>query len=123
MPVDKTRLKDFFPSGHSISFDEFCRLMRDCPPPTPTAYLQETFRAFDKNADGYISVKEIQQTMKELGEPLTSKQAKEMLKAADLNGDGKLSMEEFRLLFNQLAQSPPVSPSFATNEQTFQFSS
>ena len=107
---------DLFPSGHSISFDEFCQVMRECPPPTPTAYLQETFRAFDKNADGYITVKEIQQTMKELGEPLTSKQAKEMLKAADLNGDGKLSMEEFELLFNQLTQSPPLSPALPSND-------
>lgn len=117
MPVDKNRLKDLFSHGHRISFEEFCQVMHSfTPSPTVDSYFHETFRAFDKNSDGFITVKEIQRTMKELGERLTYKQAKQMLKEADLNGDGKLSREEFRLLFNQLneyAHSPPQSP----NEQ------
>ena len=112
--MDKNRLKDLFPRGHRISFEEFCRVMQDfTPSPTSDAYFHETFRAFDRNSDGFISAKEIQRTMKDLGERLTYKQAKEMLKVADRNGDGKLSREEFRILFNQLneyAQSPPHSP-------------
>lgn len=111
MPIEETKLNDLFPHQQSISFDEFCRILREHSYQSADSYFQETFRAFDKNADGFISVKEIQKTMKELGEPLTSKQAKEMLQVADANGDGKLSKEEFRLLFDQLTQfTNPSSP-------------
>ena len=88
--------------------------MQDFTPSSDSdAYFHETFRAFDRNSDGFISVKEIQRTMKNLGERLSYKQAKEMLKVADRNGDGKLSREEFRILFDQLNEfthSPPNSP-------------
>jgi Ca2+-binding EF-hand superfamily protein len=114
MPIDKKKLKDIFQHRNNISFDEFCRIMQDFGPHSPDAYFQETFRAFDKNSDGFITAKEIKKTMKELGERLTDKQAKDMLKTADSNGDGKLSKDEFRILFNYLTQfttSLPVSPS------------
>ena len=116
--MDTNSLRSSFQHRHSISFDEFCRVMQDFSPPSDDAYFRETFRAFDKNADGFITAKEIKRTMKELGEPLTDKQAKDMLKAADSNGDGKLSIDEFRVLFdylNQFSQSPPVSPSSSIN--------
>ena len=125
MPFDKKNLKDLFHHRNNISFDEFCRIMQDFGPQSPDAYFQETFRAFDKNSDGFITAKEIKKTMKELGEPLTDKQAKDMLKTADSNGDGKLSVDEFRNLFNYLTQfatSPPVSSSssMTTNESNSQ---
>lgn len=104
MPIEETKMKDLFQEQKTVSFDDFCRILREHSSQSTDAYFQETFRAFDKNCDGFISVKEIQKTMKELGEPLTSKQAKEMLKVADMNGDGKLSKEEFRRLFDQLSQ-------------------
>lgn len=104
MPIEETKMKDLFQEQNTLSFDEFCRIVRDHRSQSADAFFQETFRAFDKNSDGFISVKEIQKTMKDLGESLTSKQAKEMLKVADINGDGKLSKEEFRHLFNQLTQ-------------------
>lgn len=85
--------------------------MQQHQPTRADELCQEMFRAFDKNSDGFISVKEIKQTMKDLGERLSTKQAKEMLKAADANGDGKLSKEEFRLLFDRIRQF-----SFPTNE-------
>jgi Ca2+-binding EF-hand superfamily protein len=76
--------------------------MHDFGPHSDNAYFQETFRAFDKNSDGFITAKEIKKTMKQLGERLSDKQAKEMIKAADSNHDGKLSQDEFRTLFNQI---------------------
>lgn len=81
------------------------------------AYFDETFRAFDRNSDGYITAKEIKKTMKDLGETLTDKQAKDMLKAADANKDGKLSQDEFRVLFTYITQqatTPPVTPQPST---------
>ena len=104
MPIDEQRLKDLFQTRDVITFNEFCRIMQEFSPQSPDAYFQETFRAFDKNSDGFITAKEIKKTMKQLGERLTDKQAKDMLKAADSNGDGKLSKEEFRILFDYLIQ-------------------
>lgn len=117
MPIDEAKMKDLFQSRESISFDEFCRIMQDFGHYSPDAYFHETFRAFDRNSDGFITAKEIKKTMKNLGEPLTDKQAKDMVKTADVNGDGKLSRDEFRTLFTYITQqvtTPPISPSPTT---------
>ena len=113
MPIDEDKMKSLFQNRDSISFDEFCRVMQDFGQYARDAYFHETFRAFDRNSDGFITAKEIKKTMKNLGEPLTGKQAKDMLKAADSNGDGKLSLDEFRSLFDYVTQQA-TSPSFAT---------
>jgi len=117
MPIEKKKLKDLFQHRNNISFDEFCRIIQDFTPlQSDDAYFQETFRAFDKNSDGFITAKEIKRTMKELGERLTDKQVKDMLKTADSNGDGKLSKDEFRILFdylNQFTISSCISSSFS----------
>jgi Ca2+-binding EF-hand superfamily protein len=113
MPIHENRMRDLFQNRDSITFDEFCRIMQDFGQYAHDAYFQETFRAFDRNSDGFITAKEIKKTMKALGEPLTDKQAKDMLKAADTNRDGKLSLDEFGNLFNYITQqatTPPISP-------------
>jgi len=114
LPIDEKKIKDLFQNRQCIKFDEYCRIMQDFGQHAHDAYFDETFRAFDRNSDGYITAKEIKKTMKDLGETLTDKQAKDMLKAADANGDGKLSQDEFRSLFNYITQqatTPPISPS------------
>ncbi|CAF1129798.1 unnamed protein product [Adineta steineri] len=115
MPIEEKKLRDLFQFRNNISFDEFCRIIHDFGHYSPDAYFQETFRAFDKNSDGFISAKEIKKTMKELGETLTDKQVKDMIKIADSNGDGKLSVDEFRILFNYLTQFTTTSPSITIN--------
>lgn len=118
MSVDERRIREIFQQRESIKFDEFCRIMQDFGQHAHDAYFHETFRAFDRNDDGFITAKEIKKTMKDLGETLTDKQAKDMLKAADANRDGKLSREEFRTLFNYITQqatTPPLSPSVSTS--------
>ncbi|CAF0887003.1 unnamed protein product [Rotaria sordida] len=125
MPIDTMRLKYLFHNRDNISFDEFCRIVQDYRSNSNDAYFQETFNAFDKNSDGYITTKEIKQTMKELGEPITDKQAKAMLKSADSNRDGKLSKDEFRTLFNHLTHFKNStlrlpSPSNITNKHNSQ---
>lgn len=119
MPIDKNRLKELFQYRNDISFDEFCRIIQDFTPlQSEDAYFQETFRAFDKNSDGFITVKEIKKTMKQLGERLSDKQAKEMLKEADSNGDGKLSKDEFRILFDHLTQFTTSSSISSSSSMT-----
>jgi len=122
MPINEQRLKDLFQTRDVITFTEFCRIMQDFGQYASDAYFNETFRAFDKNSDGYITAKEIKKTMKHLGEPLTDKQAREMIKTADINGDGKLSRDEFRTLFNYITQqttTPPISPSPTSDTKRF----
>jgi Ca2+-binding EF-hand superfamily protein len=111
MTIEKKKLKDLFQHQNNISFDEFCCIIENFSPKSDDAYFQETFHAFDKNSDGFITAKEIKRTMKELGERLTDRQAKDMLKTADLNGDRKLSKDEFRILFNYLNQFTTSSSS------------
>ena len=43
----------------NITFDEFRQIIQEHRSPTADAYFQETFNAFDKNADGFITAKEI----------------------------------------------------------------
>jgi Ca2+-binding EF-hand superfamily protein len=117
MPIDEKKLKELFQNRNSITFDQFCQIMQDFGQYSHDAYFHETFRAFDRNSDGYITAKEIKKTMKDLGETLTDKQAKDMLKTADSDGDGKLSRDEFRTLFTYITQqaaTPPISPQAAT---------
>ncbi len=118
MPIEKKKLQDLFQHHQNISFDDFCRIIQDFTSQSNDGYFQETFRAFDKNSDGFITAKEIKKTMKELGERLTDKQAKEMLKIADSNGDGKLSKEEFRILFNYLIQFTTSSSISSSSSMT-----
>jgi len=118
MPIEKKKLKNLFQHRNNISFDEFCRIIQAFSSQTHDTYFQETFRAFDKNSDGFITAKEIKKTMKELGERLTDKQVKDMLKIADSNGDGKLSEDEFRILFNHLTQFTTSSSISSSSSMT-----
>ncbi|CAF0884520.1 unnamed protein product [Didymodactylos carnosus] len=98
-----------------ISFDDFQTLMLSYQTKQTkrkndkTAYLDETFQAFDKNRDNYISAEEVCQTMQQLGENLTLEEAKAMVKLADRNQDGKLSKDEFAELLQNL-QNNSISP-------------
>merc|ERR1712168_1119547 len=65
------------------------------------AELLESFKVFDKNGDGFISAKELQDMMLTLGEKLTNEEVDEMIKEADTNGDGKVDYEEFVKLMLQ----------------------
>lgn len=121
MAVDESKINELFHNGNSITFDQFCRIMQEFGQHAHDAYFLETFRAFDRNSDGFITAKEIRKTMKDLGEKLTDKQAKDMLKAADTNRDGKLSRDEFYHLFTYITQqtvTPPISPSPSTVTKT-----
>jgi len=52
--------------------------------------LQESFRVFDKNGDGYISTSELRQVMLTLGEKVSDDELAEMIREADFNGDGRV---------------------------------
>ncbi|CAD5114460.1 DgyrCDS3589 [Dimorphilus gyrociliatus] len=59
------------------------------------------FKAFDKNNDGYISLRELKEVMQSLGENLNDTEIKNMMAAADENNDGRISFEEFDSMIKQ----------------------
>ena len=58
-------------------------------------FVDQLFRVFDKDGNGYISVDELRQVMTNLGEKLTEDEVDEMVREADLDGDGEVNYEEF----------------------------
>lgn len=53
--------------------------------------MENLFKMFDLNRDGFITEREIKKTMKNLGEKIKKKDVRKMMKVADLNKDGKIS--------------------------------
>jgi len=49
--------------------------------------IQEGFRKFDKNGDGYITVAELKEARKNSGEGDSADHAKDMIKDIDRNGN------------------------------------
>jgi calmodulin len=57
--------------------------------------IQEAFKVFDKDGNGYISAAELRHVMTSLGEKLTEEEVDEMIREADVDGDGQINYEEF----------------------------
>ncbi len=57
--------------------------------------LQKTFEIFDRDGNGTISIKELEQIMDALGQSVTETQLQEIIAEIDLNSDGEISFEEF----------------------------
>jgi len=53
--------------------------------------LQQSFKVFDINGDGYISAAELRQAMTTIGEKMTEKDINDIIKQWDTDGDGKIS--------------------------------
>lgn len=57
--------------------------------------LQEVFKVFDQDGNGYISAFELRHVMTNMGEQLTDKDFDDMIREADADGDGVISFDEF----------------------------
>lgn len=57
--------------------------------------ILKTFKLFDDDDTGSISLNNIKRVAKELGENLTDDELQEMLDEADRDGDGEINEEEF----------------------------
>ena len=99
--VYKDMLKDYDMYGTgTITFPEFLQIMSQKPQAEVQYALNESeindmFRLFDKNGDGFITGNEIKHVMDTYGDSLTEAQINEMMSEADINGDGKINYEEF----------------------------
>ena len=58
-------------------------------------YLEEAFRRFDVNGDGFINSKDMKLTFGRFGMEITQKEIMEMINEMDENSDQKVSFDEF----------------------------
>ena len=63
--------------------------------------LQDVFDQFDKDKDGKISAKELENAMQSMGQNPTVDEINQMMQEVDLNHDGKIDFDEFMTLMIQ----------------------
>lgn len=87
----------------TIDFEEFIVLMERFgkDPEETEKNLRAAFTVFDKNKDGFISVKELKDVMMNLGEKMTDDEFDDMIAEADIDGDGQIDYEEFIAMMTQ----------------------
>ena len=73
--------------------------------------LQVVFDQFDKDKDGKISGKELENAMVSMGQNPTEDEINEMMKEVDLNQDGLIDFDEFMILMTK------SSPDTQTEEE------
>ena len=73
--------------------------------------LQDVCDQFDKDKDGKISEKELQNAMISMGQNPTEEEIDEMMNEVDLNKDGKIDFDEFMILMSK------SSPDTQTEEE------
>jgi len=75
-----------------LDFDEFVAMMTAHMKTSSEMEkeLQQSFKVFDINGDGYISASELRQAMMTIGEKMTDKEINDIMKQWDADGDGKI---------------------------------
>lgn len=66
------------------------------------AELKRIFQMFDRNGDGKITRKELNDSLKNLGIIIPEKELFQMIDKIDVNGDGFVDVEEFGELYQTL---------------------
>ena len=80
----------------AIDFKEFLSLMtKKIKDYDIEDELLETFKVFDKDGNGYITLDELKNIISKLDDNISDLEVNEMLKEADDDNDGKISFEEF----------------------------
>ena len=78
----------------TIEFPEFLTMMK-AKDTDREKEIQEAFRFFDKDGNGFISAAELGQVVASLGEKITEEEVDKMIQEADTDGDGQVNYEEF----------------------------
>ena len=80
----------------TIDFKEFlCLMVKKMDDSDIDQELQDAFKFFDGDKDGYITSLELRNGMNNLGDEYTPEEAEEMNKEGDLDNDGKINYDEF----------------------------
>lgn len=81
----------------SIDYSEFILATMDKKKAISKERLQESFKVFDADGNGYITADELKAVLgnTQHGQKLNESVWDEIIKETDSNGDGKISFEEF----------------------------
>eukprot|EP00092_Neocalanus_flemingeri_P018116 GFUD01019606.1.p1 GENE.GFUD01019606.1~~GFUD01019606.1.p1 ORF type:complete len:152 (+),score=55.23 GFUD01019606.1:41-496(+) len=80
----------------TIEFEEFLSMMKkSASEQDEEADLREAFKIFDRDKDGFISMKELKKVASMLGTMLSKEELDEFMAQADSDGNGKLDYDEF----------------------------
>merc|ERR1712176_1209874 len=80
----------------TIEFDEFISMMKKkASEIEEEADLKEAFKIFDRDKDGFISMKELKKVCSMLSTMLTKAELDQFMAEADKDGNGKLDYDEF----------------------------
>ncbi|XP_042439282.1 calmodulin-like protein 3 isoform X1 [Zingiber officinale] len=72
--------------------------------------LKRVFQMFDRNGDGSITKKELQDSLKNLGIHIAEEELAAMIEKIDVNGDGCVDMEEFGILYQSIMDERDEDP-------------
>ncbi|MCI4394849.1 hypothetical protein PGIGA_G00173560 [Pangasianodon gigas] len=92
--------------GGLMDFDDFCelmgpRMMVETAHMLGLKELECSFKQFDTDGDGKITLDEMKEAVKTLlGEKLKKGELEEILKEMDLNGDGTVDFDEFVMMLS-----------------------
>ncbi|KAL7855860.1 hypothetical protein AOLI_G00194640 [Acnodon oligacanthus] len=92
--------------GGLMDFDDFCelmgpRMMVETAHMLGLKELKSSFKQFDTDGDGKITLDEMKEAAKSLlGEKLKKGELEEILKEMDLNGDGTVDFDEFVMMLS-----------------------
>ena len=81
----------------TLTAEEFVQFMTELYNPNN---IVETFRLFDTDNNGYISVDEFKYILKMVDSPLVDKDVKEIFAHFDVSKDGKIDYKEFVAFWN-----------------------
>merc|ERR1711910_321690 len=80
----------------TIEFEEFISMMKKkASEVDEEADLREAFKIFDRDKDGFISMKELKKVCSMMGTMLTKEELDQFMAEADKDGNGKLDYDEF----------------------------
>jgi len=83
-------------AGSTVDYDMFVKFTsKEFKTKSNEEELRESFKVFDKDGQGYLSIAELRHIMTNLGEKLSKEELEQMISEADPSGTGQVSYNSF----------------------------